>query len=300
MISSHELRFSTRSSSKHHDKLDGPQTPSQPSFTMKIFTTNHTYDYPFPTVTLAYFLRYPNPYSTHVLATDILARHFDPVTQRLHTTRLHLKQSKLPKTVLRLLPKNILGANRGPNGEARNFVLEKSVVDVREGWMETETRNLQYTGVLSVIERQSFQRPIASAEAAAALVDSSAKPSTPDRTEVLTTVTCRSRFGQRIAERRRAEAEKNTPEGVGGGDEGDEEAAAPKRGFFSAWSTGAVQRTIEATGMKRTEMALPKSKLGMTVVLERMRQGGLAAALEGMRKDRELVLGAAGGSSDAI
>ena len=245
---------------------------------MKFFTNNFTYDYPFPTVTLAYFLRYPNPYSTHVLATDILSRHFDPATQRLHTTRLHLKQSKLPAAILKLLPASILGKSKAPDGEARNFILEKSVIDMREGWMETETRNLQFTGVLSVVERQRFARP--SVDAAASAPDLPARPTTPDTTDVATTVTFRSRFGQRNADRRRAEADGDA-----------EEDAGARRGLFATWSTGALQRTIESTGLQRTHQALVRSKQGMTVVMERMRAGGLAAAVEGMRQDRALVVG---------
>ena len=255
---------------------------------MKFLTNEYTYDYAFPTVSLAYFLRYPNPYSTHVLATDILSRHFDPETQRLHTTRLHLKQSKLPAAVARLLPTNILGTSKGPNGEARNFILEKSVVDVREGWMATETRNLQFTGVLSVIERQRFVRPTSSSDAAMPTAHSAPRPSPADRTDVTTTVTFRSRFGQRATDSRRAETDAE----LGNSDE--EATETPRRGFFSTWSTGALQRTIEATGMQRTRQALGKSKLGMNVVLERIRQGGLAAALEGMRRDSQLVMGVPG------
>ena len=255
---------------------------------MKFFTSNFSYDYPFPTVTLAYFLRYPNPYSTHVLATDILARRLDPATGRLHTTRLHLKQSKLPAAVLRLLPKNILGRSKGPDGEARNFVLERSVIDLREGWMETETRNLQFTGVLSVVERQRFARPHPPDPViAAAAPDLSTLAATPDTTDVATTVTFRSRFGQRGADRRRATD-----------DDAADDEAGPKRGLFATWSTGALQRTIESTGLQRTRQALGKSKQGMTVVLERMRAGGLAAAVEGMRRDRELVVG--GGGSPVV
>lgn len=63
---------------------------------VKFYESTYTYDYTFPAVTLAYFLRYPNPYSTHVLSTDVISRHFDPATQQLHTLRLHLKRSKLP------------------------------------------------------------------------------------------------------------------------------------------------------------------------------------------------------------
>jgi 4-amino-4-deoxychorismate lyase len=124
---------------------------------VKFYSSTEQYPYPFPAVTLAYFLRYPNPYSTHVLSTDTIARSFDPETQRLTTIRLHLKRSKLPGAVLKLLPRSLLGASA--TGDTQSFILEKSVVDVKEGWMDTESRNLEWTGVLSVVERQKFMRP---------------------------------------------------------------------------------------------------------------------------------------------
>ena len=254
---------------------------------MKFYTSNYKYDYSFPAVSLAYFLRYPNPYSTHVLSEDVISRHFDPQSQRLYTTRLHLKQSKIPTWILSLLPRNILGNNRGPNGEAQNFILEKSVVDVREGWMETETQNLQYTGVLKVIEKQQFTR--SSDESSSSLGLFASRPSLESRgsnasrtetTNVSTTVTFLSRLGQ----------SKRKTEQASYGDEVEEQ----RRGLFS-WSTGKLQRSIEGASLERARKSITRSKEGMNVVLERMREGGLVAVLEGMRRDRELVVGAAAG-----
>jgi hypothetical protein len=238
---------------------------------VKFYTNSFSYDYPLPAVSLAYFLRYPNPYSTHVLSTDVISRHLDPVTQRLHTTRLHLKRSKLPPAILKLLPKGIVGG-----GEGQSFILETSVVDVRDGWMETESRNMEWTGVLSVVERQRYTRPAAAAAAAAAPAPGGIlEASKHEATDVTTTVTFRSRFGQPRALSRRM------------GEAGEEEDGARRAGFLQAWSAAAVQRTIEATGLQRTRKGLVKSKDGMNVVLERMRAGGLKAAVDGMRRDRE-------------
>ena len=249
---------------------------------VKFYTWTHTYDYSFPAVSLAYFLRYPNPYSTHVLSEDVISRHFDPETQRLYTTRLQLKQSKLPAWILKLLPKNILGSNRGPNGEAQNYILEKSVVDINEGWMETETQNLQMTGVLEVIERQRYSRSISSSTnngPASAATDTTSSSKDLDTTDVTTTVTFQSRLGQKI---RRGDESVATAENEG-----------ERRGLFS-WSTAGLRRVIEEKGLERTRNGLFNSKQGMTVVLERLRKGGLAAVLDGMRQDRKLVVGAVG------
>jgi len=151
---------------------------------VKFYQTSYAYDYPFPAVTLAYFLRYPNPYSTHVLSTDVIDRHYDPVTQQLTTTRLHLKRSKLPSAVLKLLPRSLLGASS--TGDSQSYILEKSTVNVKEGWMDAQSTNLEWTGVLSVIESQKFFRPPPSEGNA-----------TNERTDVTSNVVMVSRLGQR-------------------------------------------------------------------------------------------------------
>lgn len=220
-----------------------------------------------------------------MLSTDVIDRQFDPSTQRLSTTRLHLKKSKIPSTILRLLPKGILGAG----GDAgHSYVIEKSVVDIREGWMKTESRNLEWTGILSVIEKQTYRRPISDdgtlrGPTCTSLVVDDEKY---NGTDVTTIVTLVSRFGQsRLVTNRRKEV--STTEISPAGDE----APTTKRGFFSAWSTSSMQRSIEHVGLRRTRDALVKSKDGMNIVLERLRLGGLVAVLEGMRRDRETAFG---------
>lgn len=220
-----------------------------------------------------------------MLSTDVIDRQFDPLTQRLSTTRLHLKKSKIPSTVLRLLPKGILGAG----GDAgHSYVIEKSVVDIREGWMKTESRNLEWTGILSVIEKQTYRRPISDdgslrGPTCTSLLDDQKY----DGTNVTTVVTLVSRFGQSrlVTNRRKEDPTTETLSAV------VDEAPTAKRGFFSAWSASSMQRSIEHVGLRRTRVALVKSKDGMNVVLERLRLGGLVAVLEGMRRDRETAFG---------
>jgi len=250
---------------------------------VKFYTQSYSYDYPFSTVTLAYFLRYPNPYSRHVLSTDVIDRHFDPETQQLHTTRLHLKRSRLPAAVLKLLPKSILGA--GSNGDSQTYILETSTVDVREGWMKTESRNLEFTHILDAVERQIYRRPNANlpdefhprpSSPLSYLKQASSRDALADldnATEVTTSVTLHSRLGQRF---RRAKAA-----------DGAEVVRPEKLGFFRSWSQASLQRSIEAIGLNRTSKSQPNAKEGMKVVLERLRQGGLVAVLDGMRRDRE-------------
>ena len=241
---------------------------------MKFFENVFTYDYSFPAVSLAYFLRYPNPYSRHVLTTDVIDRYVDPTTQRLHTIRLHLKKSKIPSGILKLLPKGMGGSD----SSGQSYILETTVVDPNEGWMETESRNMEWTGILSVVEKQRYQRHLTEDNSQALDGLSIDK----EQTTVRTTVTFRSRLGQgKLLSRKKAEAIDHT----------DAEDEAPKKGFFSSLSTAGIQRTIELIGVSRTREAVMKSKEGMNVVLERLRSGGIVGVLEGMRKDREAAFG---------
>jgi 4-amino-4-deoxychorismate lyase len=248
---------------------------------MKFFENVFSYDYAFPAVSLAYFLRYPNPYSRHVLTSDVIERYVDPETHRLHTTRLHLKKSKIPSAMLRLLPKGI----GGPDTPGQSYILERTVIDAKEGWMQTESRNLEWTGILSVTERQFYQRQSAT-EADQTLVGLPVDGNIDERTNVKTTVTFHSRLGQGrlIGQRKKAEA---AFAGSGGDQHTEAEEHPPKRGFFSSLSTERIQRTIELIGVKRTRDAVLRSKQGMNVVLERLRQGGIVGVLEGMRQDSQ-------------
>lgn len=133
--------------------------------------------------------------------------------------------------------------------------------------MRTESRNLDWTGILSVVERQEYQRRIPVDEGD----DFSVGTGT---TGVTTTVMFRSRFGDRMRARARDAVSSDS----------DDE---PKKGFLASLGTSALQRSIEAIASGRTETQMGKAKEGMVVVLDRMRQGGLGAVLEGMRRDRE-------------
>ncbi|KAF2753277.1 MSF1-domain-containing protein [Pseudovirgaria hyperparasitica] len=249
---------------------------------VKFYETSYSYDYSFSAVALAYFLRYPNPYSTHVVSTDVIDRSYDPASQQLTTTRLHLKKSRVPAAVLALLPRRAVGASE--KGDSQSFILETSTVDIKNGWMKTESRNLEWTGVLSVIEKQMYRRPIEvtnitfsnceNAAAAHGIIGPNSREAdlkTYEKTDVTTTVVLQSRVN--LLKWR------SNSSGTMNGDE--------KQGFFSRWSMGPVQRSIESIGFKRAQRSQPNAKEGMKVVLERLRQGGLVAVLDGMRRDRE-------------
>ncbi|KAI9900870.1 hypothetical protein N3K66_005132 [Trichothecium roseum] len=219
-------------------------------------STSHVYSHPFPTVTLAYFLRYSsprlNPFATHVLSTDTISSHVDPVTQRLHTTRIHLKKSRLPGAVFKLLPSSMTG---GGSGDKSSYVLETSIVDIKEGWMKTESRNLNFTGVLSVVEKQDFYLP-------------------EDRTAQETDVKVAVVFQSKIGERLRGKIDQAQESGW-------------FSGFASGWGAKRVGQTIESMASKKTTDQLGKSRDGMRLILERIRNNGVLGVLETVRREHQ-------------
>ncbi|KAK5654878.1 hypothetical protein OQA88_6915 [Cercophora sp. LCS_1] len=220
-------------------------------------TTNHTYSHPFPTVTLAFFLRYCspqlNPFASHVLSTDTISSHVDPTTGRLHTTRIHLKKSRMPPAVMKLLPTSLTGGA----ADKASYILETSVVDMREGWMSTESRNLNFVGVLSVVERQVYTAP---AEANGA-----------GKTDVETKVVFRSRLGERIRDKLG-----HHPQPV-----------QHENSWFARLGARGIQRSIESLASTKTLDQLGKSREGMRMILETLRSAGVVGVLELRKRARE-------------
>jgi len=107
---------------------------------VKFFSQTHKYDEAWATVTLAFFLRYPNPYASHVLACDVISR---TVTDSgtLKTTRLIKKTGAVPSW----FPKQFL--NR-----PETWVVEESEVDPEGRVMSCRTRNLDHVKVMQVQE----------------------------------------------------------------------------------------------------------------------------------------------------
>lgn len=188
--------------------------------------------------------------------------------------------------MLKLLPKGILGAS-GDGGQS--YILENSVVDVKEGWMKTETRNLEWTGILSIIERQHYRRAQDELASPVRSPNDLVERTKNEGTEVTTTVTLLSRFGQAKYLRKKEEA--GATGSITQPTATSDDEAPVRKGFFSSWSTSSLQRTIEGIGLRRTRDALAKSKEGMNVVLARLRHGGLVQVLEGMQEDSHRAFG---------
>lgn len=194
------------------------------------------------------------------------------------TVRLHLKRSRLPPAVLKLLPK-ATASPESADGSTQSFILEKTVVDVREGWMETESRNLDWNNILSVVERQTYRRPSLADGSETLRIDGK------EQTDVNVSVTLKSRIGEQIRRRRQRWGEQASATSVSGGEAED---ATTRQGWLSSWSSGAIRSAIESISLQRTERSQPKAQMGMSVVLDRLRKGGLEAVLEGMKQDREI------------
>jgi len=113
---------------------------------MKFFTQSFLYDDPWSIVSLAFFLRYPNPYASHVISCDVIDRH-QTESGTLLTTRLILKRGALP----RWAPQGIIS-------RAESWVIEESEVDPFGKTVRCRTRNLDHVKVMQVEESQLFEQ----------------------------------------------------------------------------------------------------------------------------------------------
>ncbi|KAI0374481.1 MSF1-domain-containing protein [Pilatotrama ljubarskyi] len=107
---------------------------------MKFYSQSFLYDDPWSIVSLAYLLRYPNPYASHILSCDVISRDITPAGT-LRTTRLILKTGSLPRW-----------APKGMISKAESWILEESEVDPLGKVMRCTTKNLDHVKVMRVEE----------------------------------------------------------------------------------------------------------------------------------------------------
>lgn len=91
----------------------------------------------------AFWKRYPNPNSTHVLSEDILSR--EVKNGVLYTKRLLTKTGFIPKWGRTITSKNVIK------------IVEESMVDPHKKTLTTYTRNVGETKVMTVIEKVVYQ-----------------------------------------------------------------------------------------------------------------------------------------------
>lgn len=107
------------------------------------YETTTVYDFNWKQVVQAFWNRYPNPASTHVLTEDTIEREIRD--GKLYTRRLLSKTNHLPKW-----------GERFYNAKSVK-ILEDSVLDLKTRTLTTYTRNIGYKRVLKVDEKVEYR-----------------------------------------------------------------------------------------------------------------------------------------------
>uniref|UniRef100_A0A8C4QI15 PRELI domain containing 1a n=1 Tax=Eptatretus burgeri TaxID=7764 RepID=A0A8C4QI15_EPTBU len=97
-------------------------------------------------VSSAFWQRYPNPYSKHVLSEDVLEREVT-TDCKLRTRRLLSKTSRLPRWAERFFP----GGSLRPA-----YIVEDSVVDPHRRTLMTHTWNVNHVRLMVVEEKCEY------------------------------------------------------------------------------------------------------------------------------------------------
>lgn len=108
---------------------------------MKLFESQHYFQYKWEQVTAANWQKYPNPISTHVVAVDVLAREIDEDRQVLRTERLITCKQAIPKWLSVIV-----------GGQEYSYVREVSEVDLPSRTLVMKSHNLTMSHLLSVME----------------------------------------------------------------------------------------------------------------------------------------------------
>ncbi|KFD54073.1 PRELI-like family protein [Trichuris suis] len=110
---------------------------------MKYFCSQSSFKNSWEDVVAAFWLRYPNPFSKHVLSEDTVYRTVSGDT--LLTKRIFFKTGRIPKW-----GEKFVSAKHVP-------VLEESLLNRATKVMVTYTRNIFYQRLMSIEERCTYQ-----------------------------------------------------------------------------------------------------------------------------------------------
>ena len=110
---------------------------------MKYWTGTTTYPFDWYQVFTAFWTRYPNPNSQHVLTEDIIS--VKVKGQLLWIKKLISKRAKIPRIALRFT-----------NGCQNGYVVEETFVDLGKKIFVTYTRNINNQNVLSIHEKCEY------------------------------------------------------------------------------------------------------------------------------------------------
>lgn len=105
---------------------------------MRKYEGTNTFTYTWQQIAIAFWKRYPNKHSRHVLSEDVIDRRLDH--GQLITRRLLVKTSSCPRWIERLMKSKIV------------HILEESIVDPNKQTLTTSTRNVGMTNLMSVEE----------------------------------------------------------------------------------------------------------------------------------------------------
>uniref|UniRef100_A0AAQ5YMJ1 PRELI/MSF1 domain-containing protein n=1 Tax=Amphiprion ocellaris TaxID=80972 RepID=A0AAQ5YMJ1_AMPOC len=105
---------------------------------VKYFCNNTDIKSAWDHVVAAFWQRYPNPFSTHVLTEDVVYREVT-ADNRLFSRRLLMKTNRLPRWAERFFP----------GGMSRSvYIIEDSIVDPVNRSLTTYTWNLNHTTLM--------------------------------------------------------------------------------------------------------------------------------------------------------
>lgn len=110
---------------------------------MKLFEGSYSFPFSWDQAARAFWLRYPNPYSTHVLSEDVISRRIE--NGKLYTKRLLIKTNKMPGWATRFF-------------KAKNVcIMEESVVDPCGHTITSYTKNINMKHLMDVEEKVIYK-----------------------------------------------------------------------------------------------------------------------------------------------
>lgn len=113
---------------------------------MKLFESNHHFDYSWEQVTAANWQKYPNELSTHVVSVDILDRSIDTDKKILRTERLIGCKQAIPRWLSCII-----------GGQDLSYVREVSEVDLQNKTLVMKSHNMTMSHLLLVNETVTYR-----------------------------------------------------------------------------------------------------------------------------------------------
>uniref|UniRef100_A0A336M5R9 CSON009477 protein n=1 Tax=Culicoides sonorensis TaxID=179676 RepID=A0A336M5R9_CULSO len=110
----------------------------------KFYENCTIFNYSWDQVAQAFWRKYPNPYSSHVLTEDTLCRE---ITRdgKLHSKRLLTKTNRVPKWGERFFKAKFV------------CIVEESIVDPKNKTIVTYTRNIGFNKIMNVVEKVTYK-----------------------------------------------------------------------------------------------------------------------------------------------